>query len=152
MHVFRDWFLASRPWSFSMTAISVSVGSALAALDGSFSWPLYFLALIGAVMMHAASNFINDYDDVRHGVDSPEVPTARYRPHPLMNGRLAPVHVPRDRLCPLCSRGRDRHLPDGDPGLGRCSGSAWSAPRPASPTPPIRSSTNTGRSAKSRCS
>jgi 1,4-dihydroxy-2-naphthoate octaprenyltransferase len=93
MHVCRDWFLASRPWSFSMTAISVSVGSAMAAMDGGFSWPLYFLALIGTVLMHAASNFINDYDDVRHGVDSPEVPTARYRPHPLMNGRLAPVHV-----------------------------------------------------------
>jgi 1,4-dihydroxy-2-naphthoate octaprenyltransferase len=93
MHVYRDWFLASRPWSFSMTAISVSVGSALAALDGGFSWPLYFLALIGTVLMHAASNFINDYDDVRNGVDSPEVPTARYRPHPLMDGRLTPVHV-----------------------------------------------------------
>ena len=93
MHVYRDWILASRPWSFSMTAISVSVGSALAALDGGFSWALYFLALLGTVLMHAASNFINDYDDVRHGVDTPEVPTARYRPHPLMNGRLAPAHV-----------------------------------------------------------
>jgi 1,4-dihydroxy-2-naphthoate octaprenyltransferase len=30
---------------------------------------------------------------VRNGVDSPEVPTARYRPHPLMDGRLTPVHV-----------------------------------------------------------
>jgi 1,4-dihydroxy-2-naphthoate octaprenyltransferase len=43
--------------------------------------------------MHAASNLINDYDDVRHGVDSPEVPTARYRPHPLMDGRLRPEQV-----------------------------------------------------------
>jgi 1,4-dihydroxy-2-naphthoate octaprenyltransferase len=88
MDLYRTWFLASRPWSFSMTAISVSVGSAAAALHGEFSWPLYFLCLVGSVMMHAASNLINDYDDVRHGVDSPEVPTARYRPHPLMEGRL----------------------------------------------------------------
>jgi 1,4-dihydroxy-2-naphthoate octaprenyltransferase len=88
INVYRDWFLAARPWSFTMTAISVSVGSAVAAVEGVFSWPLYFLTLIAAVLMHAASNLINDFDDVRHGVDSPDVPTARYRPHPLMEGRL----------------------------------------------------------------
>lgn len=85
---YRNWFLAARPWSFAMTAISVSVGSTVAAVEGAFSWPLYLLTLIGAVLMHAASNLINDYDDVRHGVDSPDVPTARYRPHPLMEGQL----------------------------------------------------------------
>ncbi len=88
--VYRDWILAARPWSFTMTAISVSVGGALAALDDAFSWPLYLLTLIGTILMHAASNLINDYDDVRHGVDDPKVPTARYRPHPLMEGRLTP--------------------------------------------------------------
>jgi len=93
INVYRDWFLAARPWSFTMTAISVSVGSALAALDGGFSWPLYLLTLIGTILMHAASNLINDYHDVEHGVDDPKVPTARYRPHPLMEGRLTPVQV-----------------------------------------------------------
>jgi 1,4-dihydroxy-2-naphthoate octaprenyltransferase len=87
-NVYRDWFLAARPWSFTMTAISVSVGSTLAAVEGSFSWPLFLLALIAAVLMHAASNLINDVDDVRNGVDTLEVPTARYRPHPLREGRL----------------------------------------------------------------
>lgn len=91
--VYRDWFLASRPWSFSMTAISVGVGSSLAAMEGPFSWPLFGLALIAAVLMHAASNLINDYDDVRSGVDDPQVPTARYRPHPLMEKRLTPLQV-----------------------------------------------------------
>ncbi len=86
--IYRDWFLSARPWSFTMTAISVSVGGTVAAVEGVFSWPLYFLTLIAAVLMHAASNLINDFDDVRHGVDSPDVPTARYRPHPLMEGRL----------------------------------------------------------------
>jgi 1,4-dihydroxy-2-naphthoate octaprenyltransferase len=87
-HAYRNWFLAARPWSFTMTAISVSVGGTVAAVEGGFSWPLYLLTLIGAILMHAASNLINDFDDVRHGVDSPDVPTARYRPHPLMEGRL----------------------------------------------------------------
>jgi 1,4-dihydroxy-2-naphthoate octaprenyltransferase len=91
--VYRDWFLAARPWSFTMTAISVSVGSAVAALGGEFSWPLYLLALIAAVLMHAACNLINDYDDVRSGVDDPQVPTALYRPHPLMEKRLTPLQV-----------------------------------------------------------
>jgi len=88
VNAYRNWFLAARPWSFTMTAISVSVGSTMAAVEGGFSWPLYLLTLIGAILMHAASNLINDFDDVRHGVDSPDVPTARYRPHPLMERRL----------------------------------------------------------------
>ncbi|MEJ5359608.1 MAG: prenyltransferase [Desulfobacterales bacterium] len=83
-----DWLLAARPWSFAMTAISVSVGAALAARDGAFSWPLYGATLLAAVLMHAASNLINDYDDVRSGVDDPAVPTANYRPHPLLVRRL----------------------------------------------------------------
>lgn len=89
------WLLASRPWSFSMTAISVSVGAAVAAREGPFSWPLYLVTLVGAVMMHAASNLMNDVEDVRNGVDTPEVPTARYRPHPLMEGRLDLAQVRR---------------------------------------------------------
>ncbi len=91
--LFRQLILTSRPWSFTMTAISVSVGSALAVPGGGFSWGLYALALLGSVLMHAATNLRNDYDDVTSGVDSPEVPTARYRPHPLMDGRLEPRQV-----------------------------------------------------------
>jgi 1,4-dihydroxy-2-naphthoate octaprenyltransferase len=93
MSVYRNWFLASRPWSFSMTFISVSVGAALAALDGSFSWFLYIIALLGAVFMHGATNLINDYYDVLSGVDTLEVSTAQYRPHPVVEGKLTPVSV-----------------------------------------------------------
>ena len=88
MNVYRNWFLASRPWSFSMSAISVSVGSALAAIYGDFSWFLYLATLIGTVFLHAATNLINDYYDVQSGVDTPEVATAQYRPHPLVEGKL----------------------------------------------------------------
>jgi 1,4-dihydroxy-2-naphthoate octaprenyltransferase len=91
--IYRNWFLASRPWSFSMTAISVSVGTALAAIDGSFSWALYILTLLGGIFMHAATNLVNDYYDVKSGVDYQEVSTAQYRPHPLLEGKLAPKHV-----------------------------------------------------------
>ena len=93
MSIYRDWFLASRPWSFSMTAISVSVGAALAALDGGFSWPLYAFTLISMVILHAATNLINDYYDVLSGVDHVAVSTAQYRPHPLLEGKIKPEHV-----------------------------------------------------------
>ena len=88
MSIYRNWFLASRPWSFTMTAISVSVGSALGAIDGNFSWYLYLLVLLGTILLHAATNLINDYYDVKSGVDTPEVATAQYRPHPLVEGKL----------------------------------------------------------------
>ena len=93
MSVYRNWFLASRPWSFSMTAISVSVGSALAAIDGPFSWGLYALALASAVLLHAATNLINDYYDVKNGVDTVQAATAQYRPHPLVENLISPEQV-----------------------------------------------------------
>ncbi len=93
MNIYRNWFLASRPWSFSMTAISVSVGSALGAIDGSFSWAYYLITLVGTVFLHAATNLINDYYDVKSGVDTREVATAQYRPHPLVEGKLPAEQV-----------------------------------------------------------
>jgi 1,4-dihydroxy-2-naphthoate octaprenyltransferase len=93
MNIYRNWFLASRPWSFTMTAISVSVGSALGAIDGGFSWAYYLITLLGTVFLHAATNLINDYYDVKSGVDTQEVSTAQYRPHPLVEGKLKAEHV-----------------------------------------------------------
>ena len=76
-----------------MTAISVSVGATLAAMDGSFSWPLYLFTLVFTILLHAGTNLLNDYFDVLSGVDSQEVSTAQYRPHPLLEGKLEPAHV-----------------------------------------------------------
>jgi 1,4-dihydroxy-2-naphthoate octaprenyltransferase len=76
-----------------MTAISVSVDSTLAAIDGNFSWGLYGLTLVSGVFLHAATNLMNDYYDVKSGVDTQEASTAQYRPHPLLEGKLAPQSV-----------------------------------------------------------
>ncbi len=86
--LYRNWFLASRPWSFTMTAISVSAGAALAAIDGAFHWGWFALTLIGAVLLHAATNLINDYYDVKKGLDTKEAATAQYRPHPMVEGLI----------------------------------------------------------------
>ena len=93
MNNYQKWLLASRPWSFTMTAISVSVGGALAFMDGDFSWPLYLLTLIGTIVVHAATNLINDYYDFLSGVDHSDVSTAQYRPHPVLEGLLEPRQV-----------------------------------------------------------
>ena len=93
MNIYRNWFLASRPWSFTMTAISISVGAALGATDGNFSWTLYFITLLGTILLHAATNLINDYYDVKTGVDTVEASTAQYRPHPLVEGKLGAGQV-----------------------------------------------------------
>ena len=76
-----------------MTAISISVGSALAAIDGDFSWAYYLLTLVAGVFMHAATNLINDYYDVKSGVDFKGVSTGIYRPHPLLEDKLTSRQV-----------------------------------------------------------
>lgn len=76
-----------------MTAISVSVGSALGAQSGAFSWGLYLITLFSMIVLHAATNLINDHFDVLSGVDTSEVSTAQYRPHPLLEAKLQSIHV-----------------------------------------------------------
>jgi 1,4-dihydroxy-2-naphthoate octaprenyltransferase len=88
MSIYQKWFLATRPWSFTMTAISISVGSVMGAMDGGFSWGFYLVTLVGVISMHSAANLINDYYDVLSGVDTQDVSTAQYRPHPLAEGAL----------------------------------------------------------------
>lgn len=84
----KTWFLAARPWSFSMSAISVTIGSVW-GVDGLFSFGGYFLALLGMVALHGATNLLNDYYDVKNQVDTPSAPTVKYRPHPLVENALS---------------------------------------------------------------
>ncbi len=85
--------LATRPWSFSMTAISVTLGSIIILPEGGFRWELYLPVLLGMILVHAATNLANDYFDVKHGVDRRDSPTARYREHPLIEETLKPQHI-----------------------------------------------------------
>jgi 1,4-dihydroxy-2-naphthoate octaprenyltransferase len=87
---FKDLVVSTRPWSFSMTAISVCMGTFLAAADGPISWLWLGVVLVGAVAFHAATNVINDYFDTRYGVDQADSPTAKYRPHPILGGLMTP--------------------------------------------------------------
>lgn len=84
----KTWFLAVRPWSFSMSLISVGVGSAWAA-GGAFSWPLFLAAAVGMVALHGGANLTNDYFDVKNKIDVPGAPTTKYRPHPLAHDEIS---------------------------------------------------------------
>ena len=90
---YKNWFLAMRPWSFSMSAISVSVGAALAATHGSFSWSLYILTAVALILVHGGVNLMNDFFDYRSRVDIEDAATTQYRPHPLVEGKIYPIPV-----------------------------------------------------------
>jgi len=86
----KDYFIATRPWSFTMSLISVSVGTLLAAEEGSIHWGWFALVGLGIVCFHATANVFNDYFDTRYRVDQPDSPTARYRPQPILTGMFTP--------------------------------------------------------------
>ena len=84
------YIIATRPWSFTMSLISVSVGTLLAAQAGPISWAWYVLTAVGITVFHAAANVINDYFDTRYQIDQQDSPTAKYRPQPILSGMLTP--------------------------------------------------------------
>jgi 1,4-dihydroxy-2-naphthoate octaprenyltransferase len=51
---------------------------------------LGLLAVLGVVIAHASNNIINDYMDVRQGVDTEDYPRAQYSPHPILGGLTTP--------------------------------------------------------------
>jgi 1,4-dihydroxy-2-naphthoate octaprenyltransferase len=86
----RQYIIATRPWSFTMSLISVSVGTLLASQEGPVSWAWYLLTAVGITVFHAAANVINDYFDTRYQIDQQDSPTAKYRPQPILSGMLTP--------------------------------------------------------------
>jgi 1,4-dihydroxy-2-naphthoate octaprenyltransferase len=71
-----------------MTFSSVTMGTLFAAITGRFNPLFYALALGGMVAFHAATNVLNDFYDVKHGVDREGAPTTKYRLHPAAFGQV----------------------------------------------------------------
>lgn len=99
-HRLKLTLLTTRPWSFSMTAISVTLGNIVGLSAAPFHWGRYALLLTGMILVHAATNVLNDYFDFRHGVDVKGAPTTLYRRHPLVEGDFTPGFLL--RLSVLC--------------------------------------------------
>ncbi|EAT59139.1 1,4-dihydroxy-2-naphthoate octaprenyltransferase [Chlorobium ferrooxidans DSM 13031] len=69
---FHSWMLAIRPKTLPAGAVPVLLGSALAAADGRFQLLPALVALICALGIQVATNFINEIYDFRKGADTAE--------------------------------------------------------------------------------
>jgi 1,4-dihydroxy-2-naphthoate octaprenyltransferase len=94
----KKYVIATRPWSFTMSLISVTVGTFLAAEEGPILWKWFAITAIGITLFHAAANVINDYYDTLYQVDQPDSPTAKYRPQPILSGLLTPQQLFREAV------------------------------------------------------
>jgi 1,4-dihydroxy-2-naphthoate octaprenyltransferase len=64
------WWLALRPWSFTISLAPVLAGTSLATLDGyPLDLTLAAVALLACVLIHVGTNLQNDVGDFRRGAD-----------------------------------------------------------------------------------
>ncbi len=85
------WLVISRACVFSMSLTSGLLGLLIAAEQAAnggpaVNWLYGLLAVVGVVFAHASNNVLNDYFDVRNGVDTEDYPRAQYSPHPILGG------------------------------------------------------------------
>ena len=87
----KNIIVITRAWSLTITFISVTIANILVLREGGRpSLFLYLLTLVSAFSLHAGANTLNDYFDTKNRIDSPDAPTAHYRPHPILALGLTP--------------------------------------------------------------
>lgn len=87
----KDWFLATRPWSFTASALSVVVVLVyLEWLTGGVDWTNGALAVLGIILFHAAGNTWSDYCDFKKGVDTVE---GAISIETIKSGQFAPTQI-----------------------------------------------------------
>ena len=65
----KAWLLLPRFQFLPLTVILVSLGTGVAAYDGSFHLGYFILAMFGSILVHITVNVINDYYDYVDGID-----------------------------------------------------------------------------------
>ena len=87
----KDWIIATRPWSFTASALSVIV--ALAYLNrltaGAVDWTNGWWAVGAIILFHAAGNTWSDWHDFRRGVDAPDTHGVKT----LTSGLFTPAQI-----------------------------------------------------------
>lgn len=69
-HTFKEWLLATRPWSYPASSMPVLVTLAFLEWRGcSVDWPIGIWTLLNVIVFHAAGNTWSDYLDFKRGVD-----------------------------------------------------------------------------------
>lgn len=72
-HSLRAWIQAVRPFTFTASMVPVFLGAALVPyLQETGRWELLPLIAVASLLIHAATNLINEYFDYRKGVDRPD--------------------------------------------------------------------------------
>ena len=67
-HSFKEWFAATRYWSFSVSTMPLIVTFAYLFAKGHVPsggrpWLVLVLSLLGVVLLHAAGNVLSDWFD-----------------------------------------------------------------------------------------
>ena len=89
-HSFKDWVLATRPWSFPASAMPVMVTSVwMYVTERPTNWWLAVAAVVNIVLVHAAGNVWSDYHDFNSGVDRDDT----YGVKILTSGQFTPREV-----------------------------------------------------------
>lgn len=84
----KAWLLASRPKTLTASIIPVIAGTALAnAVMLDMNWTIAFFALLCAMLIHVATNLINDALDFKKGADT--------------KTRIGPTRVTQSGLLPM---------------------------------------------------
>jgi 1,4-dihydroxy-2-naphthoate octaprenyltransferase len=85
------WYWAIRPFSLPAAVVPVVVGNALAAHDGSFSWSLFTLVLLGSLLVQSGTNLVDEYADHATGKVASKKIQAPYKV--ISRGLLTPRQV-----------------------------------------------------------
>lgn len=89
-HSFKEWLIATRPWSFPASAMPVLVAlTYLYWLQNDINWINGIWALVNIVIFHAAGNTWSDYFDFKRGVDTKDT----YGVKTLTGGMFAPKEI-----------------------------------------------------------
>ena len=85
-----SWIGVLRLWSLTASTVPVTVGAALAAYEGRFSWLILALTLLSGWLLQTATNLLNTYGDFLSGVDTAAIPPTAPQ---LVTGVLQPRAV-----------------------------------------------------------
>lgn len=65
----KNWIIAARPRTLTLTLATIGMGSFLAASYHAFSLKIFLLSLLTAICLQILSNLANDYGDFKKGLD-----------------------------------------------------------------------------------
>ena len=74
-----------RPFAFTASVIPVLAGASLAWVYDAWAWAPLIACVLGAMLLHAGTNVINEVYDVRKGIDTITSPRAS---HAIVKGRI----------------------------------------------------------------